>query len=274
MYHIFNNRESHMSMNTSALKNSLKSFFWLSLGCLLLLSLVSCGPSSRAIRDGIFASIDAEPNFGSHEITVDARAGVVTLTGEVASEQDRRFVYNAARREPGVVEVRDQLHVREAEPAPLARMSSGVIEGTYVSQADRDLVSAIEYNLQPLSKTHSYNVRILARDGYVTVTGTAGSRDDADAIISAMRSTNGVNGVTNKIEITPGLTDASISRLLDSSLASDSEVNMQGITYEVQNGVVTFRGRVNSHERIDRILSKALMTPGVREVRSEVTIVN
>ncbi len=74
------------------------------------------GPSDSAITSAIQAKLFQDPGLKSQDIRVSTLEGVVTLTGTVATEQQREAVDRIASTESGVVKVIDGMSVAGSAP--------------------------------------------------------------------------------------------------------------------------------------------------------------
>jgi osmotically-inducible protein OsmY len=135
-------------------------------------------------------------------IDVDTQNGVVTLTGSVGSEAERRQAVALARNTDGVREVKDQLRldasVRERETG--AR-TEGQPRATGIERPDAWVTTKIQaqYFLDDEVKGHQINVD--TSNGVVTLKGfvaTAQQKQEAEQIA---RETEGVRRVVNELTV-------------------------------------------------------------------------
>ena len=136
-------------------------------------------------------------------IDVDTQNGVVTLTGSVGSEAERRQAVALARNTDGVREVKDQLRldalVRERETG--ARTEEGQPRATGIERPDAWVTTKIQaqYFLDDEVKGHQINVD--TSKGVVTLKGfvdTAQQKQEAEQIA---RETEGVRRVVNQLTV-------------------------------------------------------------------------
>lgn len=136
-------------------------------------------------------------------IDVAAQDGVVTLSGPVGDELERRHAVAIARNTDGVREVRDQLRIsaRTDAPQPDVRGTTG-----------RQIVAGIEdpwittkiqskYFLDPDVKGHRIDVD--TSNGVVTLTGNVGSSSRKELAERIARETDGVVRVVNRLAVAP-----------------------------------------------------------------------
>lgn len=140
---------------------------------------------------------------GRH-IDVDTLNGVVTLTGEVRTEGERRQAIALARNTDGVQSVNDQLRLvpetgAVAASAP-SRSPVDVIDDAW-------LTTKIQAKYFMEDEVKGRSIDVTSRDGIVTLTGAVGSdtaRRTAEAIAS---DTDGVARVVNRLRVEPAEAD-------------------------------------------------------------------
>lgn len=226
---------------------------------LLPLLVVSAVPrpvfaQSRVIRDNIVAELERYPTLGAHDISIDARYDTVTLDGTVASRESRALVEKIAAHQPGVHQVINRLEVQSLA----------------VPSTNPELAQEIKAALARSHEARDYSVSIMVQGDQVTLSGDAETAADRDTIGRIAGQVPGVHRVTNKIAVRVGLSDEEISQRIRAALASDPQVNLQSVQVQVRNGIATFTGTTHNHRETDRILSIAIMVPGVRDIRSDI----
>lgn len=142
--------------------------------------------TDRAVRQAVIDRLAAEPGLDAAGIGVAVDAGIATLTGHVASYAGREAAEAAARAVPGVREVVGQVSVRlpaERRPrdADLARRADQILRWTPTLPPDA--------------------VRVKAREGWITLTGTVAGPDQKSAAQAAVARTPGLLGLINLIEV-------------------------------------------------------------------------
>lgn len=228
--------------------------------------LVLCGVSEAAFaqalestRQKIINEIGNQVNFGPHELDIFARQELVILRGKVSSERDKDLVEQIARNQSGVTRVRNELKV--------------VPGGLYEPPAA--LAARVRENLLASSGVRSLNLSVGVSGDTVRLSGEAANPQEKEAIEKIVLNTAGVKRVRNELSIAaPALADEAIARDIRAAFAANPEINERGLQVEVKNGVATVRGATNNHRETDRILSVALMVPGVKDIRSEIRQVN
>jgi osmotically-inducible protein OsmY len=134
-------------------------------------------------------------------IDVDTQAGVVTLRGDVASDNERAQALLLARTTEGVERVEDALTVDAAidQPDSAAPASSDL---PAPSRADDEaLISAVQSRFGNDAMLKDATIAVTAKDGVLLLDGTAPSAAIKQQAISLARGTEGVVQVIDRITV-------------------------------------------------------------------------
>jgi osmotically-inducible protein OsmY len=153
--------------------------------------------SDDDIADRIAAKYYRDENVGGNDIDVNASAGVVTLTGTVDTEGERRRAVMIARRSVGVRDVKDDLKVESR-----VATSGGSRKGTDVGSQIEDawITTKIQSKFFVDDEVEG-NIDVTTNKGVVTLGGeakTPEARRQAEAIA---RETDGVTRVVNRMRV-------------------------------------------------------------------------
>jgi len=159
----------------------------------LLATLAICAPhfafsDSWAIRNGITSAIKSEPGFGQHELEIDASRGIVTLSGMVASEGDRQFVDQVARKQRGVSEVRN-----------LITVNSTWDNGGMSAEESKRLAQEIVNLIQQTPQLKFSRIEVRTRGASVELSGQVQSQQIIAKAIAVAQSVPGVRNVSSKL---------------------------------------------------------------------------
>lgn len=216
---------------------------------------------SAAIRQTIIDRIDHAPDFGPHEITVEARDGHVMIEGTVGSERDRTTVEDIARTTAGVKEVTSNIGVRP-------RLGTLYVETVPVERIRQRIRESLGANKQ-------FDLQIESRGGVVKLRGLVPTGADRRAVVQAIREIPGVTRVNDadvSLYIMPS--DRELESRIRSAFYTDNIPGADNVTIAVNDGIATLAGVRSTHGEIDRILSVATMVDGVKSVRSDFRLPN
>lgn len=126
------------------------------------------------------------------DVSVKVDDGVVTLSGQVATQGDRERAIAAARNVKGVRIVQDQIQVAGAGSQTV---------GEYID--DAGITTAVKGKLLAEEGLSSFKISVDTIDGVVTLTGDVKTQAQVDKAGALARQTDGVKRVDNKLLIKP-----------------------------------------------------------------------
>lgn len=128
-------------------------------------------------------------------IDVDTRNGVVTLSGQVGTEDERAQALLLARTTEGVERVEDHLTVSPPEPAAETPADSSRIDDTTITTTIR-----AKYFVDTTVKSSAINVS--AKDGVVLLEGAVPSEAARRQAIAIAQNSDGVVQVIDRLKVT------------------------------------------------------------------------
>lgn len=165
------------------------------------------------------------------DIDVTTREGIVTLEGMVDNilAKERAEAITEA-----IIGVRAIVNLIDVFPA--------------IPRTDEDLAQAVENAWIADPAVHTWKLEAAARDGLVTLTGTAGSHAQRDLAETIAKGVRGVTGIRNEIDVDYDVvrTDAEIRKEIEARLENDVRVDDALIDTAVENGIVRLSGAVGS----------------------------
>lgn len=134
-------------------------------------------------------------------IDVDTRQGIVTLRGEVGSDNERAQALLLARTTEGVERVEDGLTVNttlaEAPTLPSTRVPAAVAS----QSLDTGLTKSIQETFAADRQVKAGSIEVTAKDGVVLLDGTAPNNAARQRALIIARGTDGVVQVIDRITL-------------------------------------------------------------------------
>jgi osmotically-inducible protein OsmY len=209
------------------------------------------------IRRDVEDELRWDPDIDATDIAVAVNNGVVALTGFVRSYSQRTQAERDAKRVAGVVGVANDIEVRLP-----------VIDQRPDPDIARDAVSALKSEL-PYS---SENIKVIAKDGKITLEGTVEWNYARERAESAVKRIRGVKGVTNSITLKPKVAPYEVRRKIEDAFRRSAEIDASRVTVEANGSEVILRGTVKSWAEREEAERAAWAAPGVTRVDNRVTI--
>jgi osmotically-inducible protein OsmY len=209
------------------------------------------------LRRNVEAELNWDPVVHGLGVTVATLDGVVTLTGSVPSEAERRAVEAAARRVRDVKSVVNCIDVVRADVA---------------APSDSELMKIATLCLQASALLPEDGLSVTVHDGWITLAGKVSwrhQRCEAERLASELR---GVLGVINQISVVPAATCTDIAPKIEAALQRCAGLDAQWITVETYKGKVVLRGSVRSWLESAQAEAIASCAPGVIEVTNHLAI--
>jgi hyperosmotically inducible protein len=143
----------------------------------------------------------ADTTVNAKDLNVDTRNRVVTLTGNLDSEEAKNRALQLARDTKGVVKVVDMISVRTADgtgDAPEPTRSAGAV----VDDAGITMKVKGRFLKDPL--VQGLRIDVDTRDGVVYLTGSVASSAEKDKAIQIAKDTEGVKDVQANLNVGRG----------------------------------------------------------------------
>lgn len=184
-------------------------------------------------------------------IAVSASGGTITLRGTVGSFREKTEAKKAAERVYGVTAVRNELDVRILDKN---RRVDAEVRG--------DVLQALT-----LDSLVPPTIDARVKDGWVTLTGTAGWQHQRDEARFIAGNVPGVAGVDNEIRLTTPPDGRDVANDISTAFARNADLDADGLSVDTgPYGTVTVSGVVHSWAEHDEAVAAAWAAPGVGEV--------
>jgi len=203
------------------------------------------------------------------DVQVKSRKGTVTLTGTVADSFRSGLAEATVADLPGVKEVVNDLVVSPGAPK---------------EASDAWLAVKVRTALRCTRNVDAGTIQVEAREGEVTLTGTATSAAQKGLAAKVARDVEGVRGVTSGLKVVPAspghrplaaaIDDASVTAQVKASLLFHRGTRMLATKVRTEHGVVTIRGTAKNPAEKDLVTRLVAGIGGVRRVENRMAIGN
>jgi osmotically-inducible protein OsmY len=213
--------------------------------------------SDTDIEKNVKDELAWDPELDATDIAVSVKNGVVTLAGFVHRFVDKYEAEAAAKRVAGVVGVANDIEVRlpsvDERPDP---------------EIARDAVAAVKSQL-PIS---SENIKIIVKNGWVTLEGEVEWQYQRDAAETAVRRVSGVKGVSKMLQLRPRAQPSDIERKIQDAFRRNAEIDADRITVEMNGSAIILKGTVRSWLERAEAERVAWAAPGVTQVEDRIVV--
>lgn len=207
--------------------------------------------NDRQLQQDVIAELGWDAAIDASRIGVEARDGIVTLTGHVESYAQKWAAERAAQRVSGVKGVAVEMNVvlpgsSQRTDADIARMASNALEWNVLVPRDA--------------------VEVLVEDGHITLSGEVEWAYVRNAAESSVRGLPGVKNVANLIRIRPQIKPGDVKTKIEAALQRRAHLDARAISVQVDKGTVTLAGTVDSLAERVTVENAVWNAPGVQNV--------
>jgi osmotically-inducible protein OsmY len=207
-------------------------------------------PSDSDISRWVRFALTHDPRTDASYISVETRAGVVKLIGDVDNLAARNYAVAETKKINGVRGVIDEISV------------------TPVSRSDRDLAHDIRRRLENSTAVDARNLVVAVHQGVVTLSGEAADWNQKEEARLLAEGIRGVKDVVDdvQLEYSDTISDERLTSESRARLARDVYLSDLPITVAVQNGEITLTGSVGNLYEKERAERSLLWQNGVKSV--------
>jgi len=169
----------------------------LAIGAFAVLALaVACAQSDSGITARVKTKLAADTTVQAHEINVDTKNRVVSLTGTVDTQAAKDKAVEIARTTDGVADVVDNLSVKQGEVASGATLS----ESAAGAVDDATITTKVKAKLLADSLVGGLKIDVDTQGGVVTLSGdNMKSQAEIDQAIRLAKEVEGVRDVKSNL---------------------------------------------------------------------------
>jgi osmotically-inducible protein OsmY len=212
---------------------------------------------NEQLQADVVAELFWDPKVRIQRLAVAADAGTVTLRGAVDTFRAKREAGKAAGRVYGVTQVHNELDVWLLDDS---KRDNAELRG--------DVLQALM--LDGLIPT---TVDARARNGFVTLSGTADwhcQRDEAEVVAASVP---GVTAVQNHIRLTPAPDTGDAKKDISEAFRRNASLDADRLSIDTTcYGRVALTGTVSSWAEHDEAVAAAWSAPGITEVDDQILV--
>ena len=170
--------------------------------------------SDRSLRQDVINALTCHPGIDSANIGVAGKDGIITLSGYVPSYWQKTSTEDIVARVKGVMGIADEIKV-SLFGAPAN--SDEVIAKRALNSIKRNV---------PIPNDV---IQVKVDRGMVTLYGTVEWQHQKELATEAICGLSGVEGIFNKIEVTPRVASADVKTVVEDTLKRDLEHGSEAI---------------------------------------------
>ena len=213
--------------------------------------------TDHQLRQDVLDELDFEPTVNADHIGVGAHAGVITLTGFVASYGEKLAAERAARRVKGVKAIAEEIEIRMPSDRKVA---------------DDEIAGRAVDILKWRVGLPANRISVKVEKGIVTLTGDVDGRFQKSEAEAAVHNLSGVAGVANLIRVNSPVAVTEVKEKIQKALHRNAELDASRITVQTDGGKVVLGGKVRAWYERDIAERAAWSAPGVTEVQDHILI--
>lgn len=209
------------------------------------------------IKDDIAAELAWDPSVDAGRVGIAVKEGIVTVSGTLPTYIQKWAVERAVRRVSGVRGIALDLEVS---------LSPGH------KRNDSEIAEAAAQALRWNTIVPPDKVKVEVEDGWARLTGEVDWLYQARAAERAVEPLLGVRGVTNEIKVRTSANGQQIKDQIMAAFTRHAQREASRINVDVEQGIVTLKGTVDSMAEHDAAVGTANAAPGVAMVVDRIAV--
>lgn len=214
--------------------------------------------SDLQLQQDVLDELNWEPAVNAASIGVEAKEGIVTLSGHVDTFSEKWSAENAAQRVFGVKALAVEIQVKL------------LVDGL---RTDADIAGSANNILLWSNYLTNQTVQIMVEKGWITLTGRVEWAYQKTRLAAALSHLIGVTGLSNQIAIASMLNPQAVKADIELALKRHAIEGAKGVMISVQGSEVTLSGHVHSWAERDLVNHSAWNTSGVKNVLNHIAII-
>jgi len=209
------------------------------------------------LQHDLSVGLQVERAVDASEIFLSVEDGVVTLRGSSRSSFGKYAAERATLRVAGVKAVANEIVVRLV-------MRDG-------QPTDTEIAKAVVNSLERNARVPNDRIKVTVRKGWVTLEGSVQWQFQRQAAEEVVRDTEGVQEVTNLINVEPEVPLAEVKARIEKALEQKALMDAQRILVKIDGQGVILQGKVGSwaaREEVERVA----WSHGVSHVDNEILV--
>jgi osmotically-inducible protein OsmY len=209
------------------------------------------------LQEDVIKELKWQPSVNAANIGVEVHQGVVTLSGNVASNAEKVAAEQAAQRIAGVKALTINIDV--------------TLFG-WGARSDIDIVRSAEDALRWVTYMPKESVKVTVESGWITLSGEVQWDYQRRNAVDTVRHLSGVKGVSDLVRLKTESRSNEIKLDIEAELGRHYDADDQNISVSVHEGDVTLSGTVTNWWKLDSAREAAWSTSGVQHVTNRLTI--
>lgn len=212
--------------------------------------------TDRNLEKDVQDAFKWDPLLKHVALTVNVHEGLVTLTGEVQSYQEKLHAESIAKSINGVKSILDHITVK------------AVLENeTTDHEIEKNVLKCLRLKWIPIDR-----IKVKAEEGHVTLNGEVTYNFQKEDAKKCVGSVKGVTVFTNNLELVSETKDNVEKRIIEHALLRYAATANQNIRVKVAGNTIDLNGTVESLYQKEEAEKIAWNAPGVLAVNNELVV--